>query len=56
MHFDEQRLEDIVEALKIAEQTSWNADHIRESSKQYSTAVFKQKMFEIAEEVVASKQ
>jgi glycosyltransferase involved in cell wall biosynthesis len=56
VHFDEQRLEDIVEALKIAEQTSWNADHIRESSKQYSTAVFKQKMLEIAEEVVASKQ
>ncbi|MBC8371847.1 MAG: glycosyltransferase [Planctomycetes bacterium] len=56
VHFNEQSLGEIMSALQLAEETSWNAEDIRQSSHQYSNEVFRQKMLEIAEEVVASKE
>lgn len=56
VHFDEQTLDDIVGALKAAEEISWDSEVIQQSALQYSNEVFRQKIFEIAEEVVASKQ
>lgn len=51
VHFPEQSLMDIVKALEIAEETSWNYSAIRESAKQYSTEVFRRKIIEVVEEV-----
>jgi hypothetical protein len=56
VHFNAQSLDEIMGALQLAEDTSWNAGHIRQSSLQYSSEVFRQKMLELAEEVVATKK
>ena len=56
VHFNAQTLDEIMGALQLAEDTSWNAGHIRQSSLQYSSEVFRQKMLELAEEVVATKK
>ena len=56
VHFNAQTLDEIMGALQLAEDTSWDAGHIRQSSLQYSSEVFRQKMFELAEEVVATKK
>ena len=52
VHFPEQSLTDIVKALEVAEETSWNYSAIRESAKKYSTEVFRRKIIEVVEEVV----
>ncbi len=50
IHFAEQTLEDVMQAIQAVETTTWNAERIRESAHAYSTEVFNESMRSIVDE------